>query len=131
MIDREATVDPVVPPPLPVTAMVAALLVMVPPNPCIVAVIVVVPAPTPVTTPEELTVATDVVLEAHATVEVMFSVLAGWLPWLIDPIAVSCVVLLVPIDTVEGETVMESISVAEPQPKNGRTRLTSSNALAQ
>jgi hypothetical protein len=93
------------------------------------AVIVVVPAPTPVTTPAELTVATDVELEVHATVEVMFSVLAGWLPWLIVPIAVSCAVLPVPKDTAAGDTVMESICVDDPQPTKGNTRPTRSNAL--
>jgi hypothetical protein len=42
-----------------------------------VAVIEVVPLPTAVATPEELTVATSVLLDAHVTLDVMFWVVDG------------------------------------------------------
>jgi hypothetical protein len=45
-----------------------------------VAVIVAVPAPTPVTTPAALTVATLALLEFQLTVAVMLVLVAGWLP---------------------------------------------------
>jgi hypothetical protein len=118
-------------PPLPVTVIPASLLVMRPPNPCMLAVIVVVPAPTPVTTPSGLTVATAAMLDDHVTVEVMFWLVEGWFPCPYVPMAVSCAVLPVPSDTVEGDMVIESTVVLLPQPINGATRQTKSNALKQ
>jgi len=79
MMASEVRVLVVGPVPLPVTVMVAALLVIRPPKPCVLAVIVVVPGPTPVTTPA-LTVATDVALEFQLTAAVMSWLVEGWLP---------------------------------------------------
>jgi hypothetical protein len=117
--------------PLPVTVTEAVLLVIRPPNPCMVAVIVTVPEPTPVTKPAALTVATLVLLEFQVTVVVMLVLVEGWLPWPTVPMAVSCAVAPVPNEISVGEIVMESTSEEEPQPANGTTRLTNSNDLKQ
>jgi hypothetical protein len=91
MIASEAMLPPAVPPPLePVTVRVA-LDVVGPLNAVALAVIVVVPAPTAVATPEALTVATAEVLELQVTRVVMFCV-ERWFPLPYVPVAVNCVV---------------------------------------
>jgi hypothetical protein len=81
MMVSEVRVLLVGPVPPPVTVMDASLLVIRPPKPCVLAVIVVVPAPTPVTIPAALMVATDAALELQLTALVMFWLVEGWLPW--------------------------------------------------
>jgi hypothetical protein len=114
-MERETTVE-LVPPPPPVTVTATELLVMRPPKPLMLAVMVAVPAPTPVTTPVELTVATVEALEAQVAVDVTLVLLAGWLPWPTEPIAVNCAVAPAATLTLEGETAIESTAVEEPQP---------------
>jgi hypothetical protein len=85
----------VVPPgvvvPAPVTVNVAELLIA-PENPCIVAVMVVVPAESPVATPVELTDATACTLDVQVTVFVTLLLLVGWVPCPVTPVAVNCAV---------------------------------------
>jgi hypothetical protein len=97
----------------------------------VLAVIVVVPAPTAVTIPVELTVATLALLEAQVAVLVMSWLLEGWSPWPMDAVAVSCTVAPGAKLAVVGDTVMESTSVEEPQPANGKIRLTNNSARKQ
>jgi hypothetical protein len=52
-----------------------------PVDPVLLAVMVVVPVATAVTTPVLLTVATEGTLEAHCESSVIFCVVLGWLPW--------------------------------------------------
>ena len=90
MTEIDAMLLPAVPPPEPVTVRVALALVgplyAVPP-----AVIVVVPGPTAVATPEALMVATEGTLELHVTELVMFPVVACFaLPKV--PTALNCAV---------------------------------------
>jgi hypothetical protein len=65
---------------------------MVPVNPFIDAVIVVVPADMAVVNPEELMVATAGALEVHATTLVTSVVVEGCLPWPMVPAAENCAV---------------------------------------
>ena len=76
----------------PVTVTVA-LAVMVPVYPFMLAVIVVVPAVSPVARPVELTDATEGTLEVHVAVSVSSDVVVGCpLPWPVVPVAVNCTV---------------------------------------
>src|ERR1700722_8903121 len=75
MIAIEVMVPPALPPLEPVTVK-TALETAGPRNAGAVAVMVVVPAPTAVATPAELTVATAGALEVHVTVAVIFCVVA-------------------------------------------------------
>jgi hypothetical protein len=75
MIEIETT-SPPVPPPALVTVRTAVAESM-PPNPGMLAVIVDVPADTAVASPEELMVATAVVLDPHDTRVVTSSVVEG------------------------------------------------------
>jgi hypothetical protein len=104
MMEIETTSLPEGPPP-DVTVTVA-LLVTVPVNPAMLAVIVAVPGPTAVTAPPgEVTVATDFELVAQVAVPVMSVVVEGWLPWPITPVAVNCAEDPTPVKlTVEGVT---------------------------
>ena len=104
MASEARTLDPEPPLLPPVTVTAIALLVISPPKPLVLAVIVAVPAATPVTTPAELTVATAGTLEAQVAVLVMFSLLEGWLPWPMVPIAVSWAVAPAPRLTAVGLT---------------------------
>jgi hypothetical protein len=70
IIATETTLPPATPPPDEVTVMMA-LEEMGPLNPAALAVIVVVPAPTAVASPPELTVATDGELELQVTAPVI------------------------------------------------------------
>jgi hypothetical protein len=120
MMDSDARVELVPPPPPPVTVTEIALLVMRPPKPFMLAVMVAVPAPSPVTTPVELTVATEVALEDQVAVAVTLVLLAGWLPWPTVPSAVNCAVAPAATLTLEGETAIESTVVEEPQPARAK-----------
>src|SRR6185437_16279861 len=81
------------------------------------AVMVAVPAATPVAAPEELTVATDGADDVQVTWSVTSWVVAGWLfPWLVVPVAANCTVPPVATDCVGGETWMLSTSEFPPQP---------------
>ncbi len=71
MTEIETMEPPAWLPPEPLTEMVAVALTG-PLNPAALAVIVVEPAPTAVASPDEFTVATEGVLEAQVTPEVMF-----------------------------------------------------------
>jgi hypothetical protein len=88
MMVIEAILPPATPPLEPVTVSVA-LEVVGPLNAAALAVIVVVPAPTAVATPEASTVATAGVVELQVTRLVMFWV-EGCFPLPSVPVAVNC-----------------------------------------
>jgi hypothetical protein len=56
------------------------------------ALMVAVPAETPVATPDELMVAMAGAFDAHVTCVVTSSLVAGWVPWPMIPVAVNCAV---------------------------------------
>jgi hypothetical protein len=113
--------EPVVPvPPIPVTVSVA-VAETVPPNPFIVAVMVVVPGATPVARPEESIVATAGTLEVHVTWLVMFCVDAEWDPCEMVPVAVNCAVWFTAADWLVGVTVIVSTK-GLPHPAMGTTQ---------
>jgi len=87
-IDREAT-DPVDPP----KTVSVAVLAMIPPKPGVLAVIVVVPWPTPVANPVALMVATLLALDVQLAVSVIFWLVEGWLPCPMIPMAMNCTVV--------------------------------------
>jgi hypothetical protein len=75
MIESEATLPPEEPPPEPEPVTVRVALELTRPlNAVALAVILVVPAPTAVATPEALTVATEGTLEVQVTPLVIFCV---------------------------------------------------------
>jgi len=103
IIATDAIVPPAVPPPLEPVAVRVALEVTWPLNESVLAVIVVVPAPTAVATPAALIVATAGTLEVHVTELVMFCVVGCFaLPNV--PIAVNCAVCPTARDWLVGVT---------------------------
>jgi hypothetical protein len=116
-------IDDGVPPPveLPVTVSVAEEETT-PVNPLTLAVMVVVPAETPVAKPLALIVATPGAVEVHVTESVRSCVLEGWLPWPKTPSAVNCTVWPVATDWVVGDT--------ETETANGLVQPAIGNAIA-
>jgi hypothetical protein len=105
---RETTEDPGATPPPPDTVSVAEAETT-PVYPFKLAVIVVVPAETPVATPVALTVATPGTLEVQVAESVRSCVVEGWLlPWPKTPVAVNCAVWPAEIDCVVGDTESET-----------------------
>ena len=93
------------PPAPPVATVRLAVPITLPVDEVMVAVIEVVPLPTAVATPEALTVATSVLLDAHVTPVVMFWVVDGCPLRTKVPVAVNWVVLpIVPMLAVPGVT---------------------------
>lgn len=102
IVSETSTPPPTAPCPVPVTTRVALELTG-PLNAVALAVMTVVPALTPVATPEELTVATAGTLEVQVTVPVIFSV-DEWLEFPYVPMAVNCAVCPTVSDWLVGET---------------------------
>jgi hypothetical protein len=122
----ETSAPPTEPPPVAVTVIVAVALT----DPAREAVIVAVPAPAAVASPDEFTVATVGALDIQVAWSVTFEEEDGWLPWLMVPVAVNCTVWPTTRLSADGVIWMEPTCVLL-QPVNGRTIQMSPSALMQ